>query len=76
MTPNVDFESESTKGFDFENADLLYILYGETVNDEGVGQFTYSTPKNVSLKWGDKQSKVENWFRYGISGILNFFTSK
>jgi len=73
MTPNVDFENEMSKGFDFDDADLLYILYAENYNEEDVSQFIYSSPKNVGLKWGNKPSKVENWFQYGMSGILNFF---
>lgn len=75
MTPNVDFENEMSKGFDFDDADLLYILYAENYDEEDVSQFTYSTPKKVGIKWGDKPSKAENWFQYGISGILNFFLS-
>lgn len=74
MTPNVDFVFETYKGFDFDNIDLLYILYAENWDEEDVCEFTYSTPKDVGLKWGNKPAKVENWFLLGVSGIMNFFT--
>lgn len=73
MTPNIDFPNEMSKGFDFENVDLLYILYAENFKEDDVYQFSYSTPKVVNLKWGDKPSKVENWFQYGMSSVINFF---
>lgn len=73
MTPNVDFVSEITKGMDFENTDLLYILYGENWGEEDVLDFTYSTPLNINLKWGNKPAKSENWFLHDVSSVINFF---
>ena len=77
LTPNVDFVNEMSKGFDFENVDLLYILYSENYNENDVSQFYFSTPKNVNLKWGNvKPTKVENWFQHEMSTLMNFFLPK
>lgn len=73
MTPNVDFTQESVKDINLEDADLLFVLYGENYDEKEVIQFTYSTPKDVGLKWGNKPAKAENWFIQGASSLLRFF---
>jgi len=73
MTPNVDFVNEMSKGFDFDNADLLFILHATNYNEEEVCGFTYTKPKNVGIKWGDQPAKAENWFVHEVSSVINFF---
>jgi hypothetical protein len=73
MTPNVDFTQESVKDINLDDADLLFVLYGENYDEEEVVQFTYSTPKDVNLKWGNKPAKAENWFIHDASSLLRFF---
>lgn len=73
LTPNVDFVNERTSYIDYDNVDLLFILYGSSWDEENVYDFAYSTPKDIGLKWSNKITKIENWFLHEISGILNFF---